>query len=256
MHTLCIANQKGGVGKTTTAINLGAALVHKGLKVLLIDLDPQGHLTEGLGIRDKYLEASPNMYELLLGEAKRNLSELEVKAESEDLMIIPSHVKLFLAEQGLVMQRGREFKLKGLLDRIQDSFDWIIIDCPPSLGLLTDNAIYASRRVLVPIQAEDTSIRALEILRDQVQSLEQALGIKVDIFGVLPNMVEDTRLARGILKSLRDSLPLTLSFDVRKRVKLKEAWAQGRSIFSYDPKSDLIPVYTALADQLIQEVKT
>jgi chromosome partitioning protein len=255
MYTLCVANQKGGVGKTTTAINLGAALASKGLRVLLIDFDPQGHLTEGLGVRDKYLTASPNIYELLLGEVKATLSELEVKAESEELLIIPSHIKLFLAEQGLTMQRGREFKLRRLVEEIQHEFDWILIDCPPSLGLLTDNAIYASRRVLVPIQAEDTSIRALEILLDQVQSLEQALGIEVEILGVLPNMVEDTKLAKGILKSLRESLPLTFPFEIRKRVKLKEAWAQGQSIFRYDPRSDLIPVYTKLAEELIKKVE-
>jgi chromosome partitioning protein len=254
MKSLCIANQKGGVGKTTTAINLGAALAYKGFRVLLIDLDPQGHLTEGLGIRDRYLKASPNIYELLIGERKGSLSDLKVRAQSEELMVIPSHIKLFLAEQGLVMQRGREFKLKKLLDELEEEFDWVVIDCPPSLGLLTDNAIYAARKVLVPIQAEDTSIRALEILVDQVQSLEQALGVGVDIIGVLPNMVEDTKLSKAILKSLRESIPLTFPFEIRKRVKLKEAWAQGQSIFKYDPKSDLIPVYNMLADEIIKRV--
>lgn len=253
MHILCITNQKGGVGKTTTTINLGAALADKGLNVLLIDFDPQGHLTEGFGVHKEYTQASPNLYELLLGEVKGKISNLAI--EVENLKLIPSHVRLFLAEQTLVLQRGRELKLRRLLDEIPSEFDWVLIDCPPSLGLLTDNAIYASRQVLVPIQAEDTSIRALEILLDQIYSLEEALRVEVKVLGILPNMVEDTKLAKGILKFLRESLPITFPFEVRKRVKLKEAWAQGQSIFKYDPKSDLIQVYAMLADELIKRME-
>lgn len=253
MHTLCIVNQKGGVGKTTTTINLGAALANKGLNILLIDLDPQGHLTEGFGIHEEYTKASPNLYEFLLGERKDSLSNLAVKVEN--LRLIPSHIRLFLAEQALATQRGRELKLKKLIDGMPDKFDWILIDCPPSLGVLTDNAIYASCELLIPVQAEDTSIRALEILLDQVQSLEQALGVKVRILGILPNMVEDTRLSKNILTSLRRSLPLTFPFEIRKRVKLKEAWACGQSIFRYDPESDLIPVYNMLADEIIKRAE-
>jgi chromosome partitioning protein len=253
MNILSIANQKGGVGKTTTSINLGIALARKGLEVLLIDLDPQGHLTEGLGIADKYLNASPNLYDLLLGEVKEKLSDIAIKVEG--LEVVPSNIKLFLAEQELIMQRGRELKLSMLIKDLPASYDWIVIDCPPSLGQLTDNALYASRNVLIPIQAEDTSVRALEILFDQIQSLEQALRVKIEVLGILPNMVEDTRVAKRILDSLKESIPAMLFLEVRKRVKLKEAWAQGKSIFKYDEKSDLIPVYESLAEEIVQRVR-
>ena len=253
MHTLCVVNQKGGVGKTTTTINLGAALANKGLDVLLIDLDPQGHLTEGFGVHEEYTKDTLNIYELLSSESKENLSALLVKVEN--LKLIPSHIRLFLAEQALATQRGRELRLKRLIDEMPDKPDWIVIDCPPSLGVLTDNAIYASREVLIPVQAEDTSIRALEILLDQIQSLEQALGVKVKILGILPNMVEDTKLSKGVLASLRKSLPITFPFEIRKRVKLKEAWACGQSIFRYDPGSDLVPVYNMLADEIIKRAE-
>jgi len=243
------------VGKTTTTINLGAALAHKGCRVLIIDMDPQGHLSQGLGIREEYLEGSPNLYELLVGDVKGSLKDITLKAREDNLTIAPSNIRLFLAEQRLTIQRGREFRLRRLIEGVEDEFDWALIDCPPSLGILTDNAIYASRRVLVPIQAEDTSIRALEILLDQIQSLQEALKAKVKLVGILPTMVENTRLAKGVLTSLRENLPMTFPFEIRKRVKLKEAWASGKSIFSYDPKGDLIPVYLRLAEEVMKRVK-
>jgi chromosome partitioning protein len=224
-------------------------LAHKGLKVLLIDLDPQGHLTEGLGARHSYMDTVPSLYELLVSSKNASLADIKISTETMDL--VPSNIRLVLAEQGLIAQRGREYKLRSLIEPLRDNYDWIIIDCPPTLGQLTDNALNAARAVLVPVQAEDTSIRALELLFDQIESLERALNVNIQIIGVVATMVEDTNVARRTLRILRENIPAMLPTEIRKRVRLKEAWAAGQSIFRFDPESDLLPTYSELADELI-----
>src|SRR5919112_1098767 len=199
-HTIAICNQKGGVGKTTLTINLAAALADAGQRVLAIDLDPQGHLTEGVGLQESYLNS-----------------------------------QLTLAEQTLYMTRNREHKLKTLLSQLDNQFDYVLIDCPPVLGNLTDNALNAARRVLIPIQAEATSVRALELLFDQIESVERGLNIKIQVLGVVPNMVQDSGMAKKILQDLRGSIPMVAPFELRKRVILQAAWAAGCSIFAYTP---------------------
>ena len=161
-HTIAICNQKGGVGKTTLTINLGAALSDAGQRVLLIDLDPQGHLTEGVGLQESYLNGHPSLYEALVSKEPVSLEALiqrETKAH-EAFAVIPATYQLMLAEQALYMTRNREHKLKTLLSQLDNQFDYVLIDCPPVLGNLTDNALNAARQVLIPIQAEATSVRA------------------------------------------------------------------------------------------------
>src|SRR2546423_5332177 len=164
-----ICNQKGGVGKTTLTINLGAALADQGQRVLLLDLDPQGHLTEGVGQQEQYLLDSPSLYEYLVGNGKAtDFPGLIRKHATEPFSVIPATYQLMLAEQGLFQVRNREHRLKALLAQLDGRFDWILIDCPPALGMLTDNALNAARQVVIPIQAEATSVRALELLFDQI----------------------------------------------------------------------------------------
>ena len=231
-HIVAVCNQKGGVGKTALTINLGAALAEEGKRVCLIDLDPQGHLTEGVGMKQLYLREGNNLYRALT-DHKDETQRLVHRVPHEKFDLIPSNYEMMLAEQTLFMTRNREHKLRALLTEI-DGYDWILIDCPPNLGNLTDNALNASRLVIIPIQAETTSVRALDLLFDQIESIEQGLKIKIAILAVVPNLVQDSALSRRILGELRASIPSVTPFEIRKRVILQEAYDKGRSIFSFE----------------------
>lgn len=262
-HILAICNQKGGVGKTTLTINLGAALADLGERVLLIDLDPQGHLTEGVGLQEVYLTGSPSLYDCLVGSKGCTLTELIRKHPSERFSVIPATYQLMLAEQALFMARNREHKLKNLLSAIDGQYDWILIDCPPALGNLTDNAINASRQVVVPIQAEATSLRALDLLFDQIESVEKGLGITVRVLAVVPNLVQDSALSKQILKELKQSVEEVVPFELRKRVLLQLAWSNGSSIYAYQPttaqhhqiKDELTRQYRDLAQLVVERAE-
>jgi chromosome partitioning protein len=260
-HIAAICNQKGGVGKTALTINLGAALAEEGRKVCLIDLDPQGHLTEGVGMKQLYLQEGDNLYKALT-DHKDETQKLIHSVPHEKFDIIPSNYEMMLAEQTLFMTRNREHKLRALLSDITD-YDWILIDCPPNLGNLTDNALNAARLVIIPIQAETTSVRALDLLFDQIESIEQGLKIKISILSVVPNLVQDSALSRRILEELRHSIPALTPFEIKKRVVLQEAYDKGRSIFSFkapnstkeDDCNKLRHLYTGLADFICARIK-
>jgi chromosome partitioning protein len=253
---VAICNQKGGVGKTTLTINLGAALADLGQRVLLIDLDPQGHLTEGVGFQDSYLNDTHTLYDCLVGNKGTRLTDLIHKNPREPFSVIPSTYELMLAEQALFMARNREHKLKGLVTQLDSAFDWVLIDCPPVLGNLTDNALNAARQVIIPIQAEATSVRALELLFDQIESVERGLNIHVRVLAVVPNLVQDSAMAKRILCELRQSIPTLTPFEMRKRVMLQAAWSSGHSIFAYEPASraeektrkEIVELYRQLAE--------
>ncbi len=258
---VCI--QKGGVGKTTLTINLGGALADAGQRVLLIDLDPQGHLTEGVGMQDLYLKDGPSLYQCLIGNKGATLSELIHPHATDGFAVIPATYQLMLAEQALYMARNREHKLRALLAQIEDQFDWILIDCPPVLGNLTDNALNTARQAIIPIQAEATSVRALELLFDQIESIERGLNIEIRILAVIPNLVQDSAISKRILHDLRGSIPAVVPIELRKRVLLQEVWAAGCSIFSYQPtssaqahaKDEIVELYRQLADLLLTRAR-
>ena len=262
-YTIAICNQKGGVGKTTLTINLAAALADLGLRVLAVDLDPQGHLTEGVGLQECYLNAELTLYDALTSKQTVKVAALiqpHTKSH-EPFAIIPATYQLMLAEQALYMARNREHKLKGLLSQLDNAYDYILIDCPPVLGNLTDNALNAARRVLIPIQAEATSVRALELLFDQIESVERGLTIDIQVLGVIPNLVQDSIMAKKILHELRQSVSVLAPFELRKRVILQAAWAAGCSIFAYQPptsadektKREVVEAYRDLARFVIDQ---
>jgi chromosome partitioning protein len=260
---VAVCNQKGGVGKTTVTINLGAALANLGHKALLIDLDPQGHLTEGVGLQEFYLKDSPTLYHALVKDDGVTLSDLIHNHEQEKFAVVPSNYQLMLAEQALFMARNREHKLKKLVQQIDNQYEWILIDCPPALGHLTDNAMNAACQVLVPIQAESTSVRALELLFDQIESIERGLNIRVRVLAVVPNLVQDSAMSKQILAQLHQSIPTITPFEIRKRVLLQYAWDTGCSIFTYTPKDskqaetreELIELYRRLAKFIQHQAK-
>lgn len=231
-----VCNQKGGVGKTTLSINLGAALAHAGYKVCLVDLDPQGHLTEGVGMGELYLRNDEHtLYNALIGRQPPAVHTIVRQSRAEPFWVIPASFELMLAEQALFMARNREHKLTGVLKPLNGKFDWVLIDCPPALGPLTDNALNASRQVIIPIQAEATSVRAVELLFDQIESVEKGLDIAIEILAVVPNLVQDSTIARNTLSELRQSIPVVTPFEIKKRVMLQAAWSQGKSVYAYQP---------------------
>jgi chromosome partitioning protein len=229
---VAICNQKGGVGKTTVTINLGAAFADLGYSVLLLDLDPQGHLTEGVGLRDYYDREDVSLYEHLIN-GKGTIADLIVKPAHESFSVIPTNYQMMLAEQSLFMSRNREHRLKHMLTRLPHAFDWILLDCPPTLGNLTDNALNAAQKVVIPVQAESTSLRALELLFDQIESIEHGLGIQIEKLAVVPNLVQDSTMSKRTLEDLRSHVPHVTPFELRKRVILQNAWDEGRSIFQH-----------------------
>jgi chromosome partitioning protein len=256
-----ICNQKGGTGKTTLTMNLGAALAEKGQNVLILDLDPQGHLTEGVGMKHLYVQDGGNLFKRLT-QPYEGIDGLIYPIPHEKMHLIPSNYEMMLAEQALYMSRNREHKLKEVFESLNGSFDWILIDCPPNLGNLTDNALNAARKVIIPIQAEQTSVRALELLFDQIDSIEQGLKIKVDVLAIVPNLVQDSALAKRILSELRASIPTIIPFEFKKRVVLQEAYEQGRSIFTYQPErtkmeavEELRGLYLKLAQGILEAQK-
>ena len=257
---IAICNQKGGVGKTALTINLGAALAEQHKKVLLIDLDPQGHLTEDVGMKDLYLEEQNNLYEALT-DHKAVQSALIHDVPHEKFDLISSNYQMALIEQKLFMTRNCEHKLKELLELVGKEYDFVLIDCPPNLGNLTDNALNAARKVVVPIQAETSSVRALDLLFDQIESVEQGLKIKIEVLAVVPNLVQDSALSRRILTDLRSGIPVVMPFEIKKRVVLQEAYDQGRSIFSFkapnstkeEDSNELKQLYLELANVISKQ---
>src|SRR5215212_3532689 len=205
-----------------------------------------------------YLHEGNNLYKALT-DHKGETQKLIHDVPHEKFYIIPSNYEMMLAEQTLFMTRNREHKLHALLSDIT-GYDSVLIDCPPNLGNLTDNALNAARLVIIPIQAETTSVRALDLLFDQIESIEQGLKIRIEILAVVPNLVQDSALSRRILGELRASIPTVTPFEIKKRVVLQEAYDQGRSIFSFaaptstkaDDSAELRRLYTALA-QVIEE---
>jgi chromosome partitioning protein len=252
---LAISNQKGGAGKTTTAINVAGALNQHGQDVLVIDLDPQGHATEGLGHGDLYEANRLSLIDVLTDlDALDRLDELVVNHTEMDL--VPSHERMINAEDKLAAERAREQRLQRLLDgSATDGYDHILIDCPPNLGILTDNAIAATQNVLIPAQAKTTSKRAIKILFKQLASMEAAFG-DIDEIALVANEVGHDGEASEMMEWFkeifenRENKPV---FEIRKRVKLQRAWNAGVSIFEHSEECDMESEYLAIAEH-IEEV--
>ena len=249
-RVIAIANQKGGVGKTTTSINLSAALAEKGKKVLVIDTDPQGNTTSGFGIEKNELENT--IYELLLGEC--SVQDCVIKDAYEGVAVIPSNVNLAAVEIELIDTDRREFILKKEIDWVRDDYDFVIIDCPPSLSMLTVNAMTAADSVLVPIQCEYYALEGLSQLIHTVNLVKERLNPELDMEGVVFTMYDArTNLSLQVVENVKSVLKQKI-FDtvIPRNVRLAEAPSYGMPINKYDPKSAGAESYAALAEEVIK----
>ncbi|AAM88720.1 ParA-like partition protein [Natrialba phage PhiCh1] len=247
-----VTNQKGGAGKTTTTLNVAGALNQLGNDVLVIDLDPQGHATEGLGFEDLYDDPERDSLFDVLPELER-MDELEqLVVEHQEVDCVPSHETMINAEDALANVMKREERLEMLLDDADGRWDYVLVDCPPNLGVLTDNAIVATGNVLIPAQAKSTSIRAIELLFKQLRSIESAFG-PVDELALVANEVEVDGEADEMMAWFRDVFEDKEDcavFEVRKRVALQRAWNNGVSIFEHEEECDMESVYLDVARHL------
>lgn len=255
MRTVAVVNQKGGVGKSATTLNLGAALAEMGRRVLVIDLDPQGHLTHALGVSEA---GEANLARALMGQWVGELSDL-VTPYGENLMVIPNSQDMFLLEPQMYAKTGREYLLSLLLDAMRPAFDYALIDCPPSLAALTDNALVAARTdderagyVLIPVEAEDSSLDALRLLLRQINTLQGVLGITVRIAGLVVNKYDSRRgrVATSTLKAYQEHKSLDVLEIIGDRKEIREGWRLHKPVVAHAPDSEAAGWYRNLAKEI------
>jgi len=252
-RVIAIANQKGGVGKTTTSINLSAALAERGKKVLVIDTDPQGNTTSGFGLDKNELENS--IYELMIGEC--TIDEAIQKDVVEDLDgvdIIPSNVNLAAVEIELIDADQKEFILREAISKVKDNYDFIIIDCPPSLSMLTVNAMTTANTVLVPIQCEYYALEGLSQLVHTVNLVRDRLNPELEMEGVVFTMFDSrTNLSLQVVENVKEHIQENVYKTIIPRnIRLAEAPSYGLPINIYEPKSAGAEAYRLLADEVIE----
>lgn len=247
---IAIANQKGGVGKTTTSINLSACLTEKEKKVLVIDCDPQGNTSSGLGVDKNSLKCS--FYDLLLGNA--TFEQVKINLDYfENLHILPSNIELSGAEIELINKENREYLLKNILDSVKNNYDFILIDCPPSLNMLTLNALTAANTILVPLQCEYYALEGLSQLLYTINLVQQNLNPSLKIEGVVFTMFDSrTNLSLQVVEEVKQHLNENVYKSIIPRnVRLSEAPSHGKPINIYDKKSKGAEAYRLLAEEVI-----
>jgi chromosome partitioning protein len=252
-RVIAIVNQKGGVGKSTTAVNLGASLATLGRKTLVVDLDPQGNTTTGLGINKRGLEYC--VYSALLQDVA--LPQIITPTEIPNLWVVPATLNLAGAEIELVSTLSREMRLKTALDAVRDAYDFVLIDCPPSLGLLTINALTAADEVIVPVQAEFYALEGLSQLTAIIGRVHGALNPRLVISGVLITMFDGrTKLAGEVLDEVHRYFPRQVfKTQIPRNIRLSEAPSYGKPVIVFDVKSRGAQAYLALAREVLGELE-
>jgi chromosome partitioning protein len=253
MDIWAMTNQKGGVGKTANTINLGAALAESGRRVLLVDWDPQGHMTEACGIPES--PDTRTMKGWVLGEWQGDPHQLVV-AYREQLHVLPTNLDMFLLDKGLYASQAREMRLARLLAQFEDDYDDCVIDAPPSLGVGAECALMAARKrpghrggLIVPVEAEDSSIRALRLLLRQVAILSDAMDARIDILGLVPSRYDmrDGEIVTGILTAFRELGEPPVIGEIKKRADIRQAWRAKVPVLEWDSKCEAAGWYRDLA---------
>lgn len=252
VNVISVANQKGGVGKTTTTINLAASIADRGYRVLIVDIDPQGNATSGLGIEKS--EIDQDIYNVLIDEIP--IQDTIHHTSMAKLDMVPATINLSGAETELISMMARETRLKSALDAISDQYDFIFIDCPPSLGLLTLNALTAATDVLIPVQCEYYALEGLSLLMDTIFRVKKSLNPKLNIFGALLTMFDArTNLSIQVVDEVKKYFKnRVFSTIVPRNVRLSEAPSHGKPIILYDRRSRGAEVYRDLAEEVLERV--
>lgn len=252
---IAVSNQKGGVGKTAVAINVAGALNDRGRDVLFVDLDPQGNATENLGMREVYDEGPPSLFDVLGDTEKRHLVA-DLVREHEEMDVIPSNIDMTAIEPELTLSRRSGQQLSLTLERIDHGYDYVIIDCPPFLGNLMDNALYAAQNTLIPALAETTSKRAFELLFDHISALEKDYDIQIRERGVVINRIDVRKnQAQEMIAWIEDAFDDTPVWRVRERAAVQRAMTNGASLFVEAPECDQLDAFREIARGLDEQFR-
>ncbi|WP_405493185.1 ParA family protein [Nocardia sp. NBC_00511] len=251
-QVVALCNQKGGVGKTTSTINLGAALAESGLRVLLVDLDPQGALSAGLGV--PHHDLTVTVYDLL-GRNAPSIDTVLVKSGVENMDLLPSNIDLSAAEIQLVNEVGREHALRRVLDPIRDRYDYILIDCQPSLSLLTVNALACADGVIIPMECEFFALRGLALLTDTMEKVQERLNPGLDLYGIVmtmfdPRLLHSRQVMTRVAEIFGDKLYKTV---ISRTVRFPDASIAGEPLTTWAPKSRGAEEYRALAREVLDQ---
>ncbi len=256
-YVIAMTNQKGGVGKTTTTINLGAALAEAGRKVLMVDMDPQGSLSIGLGVNPDDLGGAKTVYDMLMDSSTSPAADVVMKTSIPGLDLLPANIQLSAAELRLAGEVAREYALDRALETVRPNYDYILIDCQPSLGLLTINALTAADGVVIPMECEFLALRGVEMLRETITKVKERLNSRLTIDGVLPTMVDARTLhTRETIQAVLDAFGESVFHTtISRTVKFPETTKAGVSIIEQAPNSSGAQNYRNLAWELVARLE-